>query len=173
MPGFEAADEFGQSYLAAAFEAFGEEDGLDGFDGLVEVAIDDDVIIFGPVAHFVGGFGHAAVDFGGVVLGAREEAALEFVPGGREDEDADEIVARFFRQLLGALPVDIEQNIAALGEGFFDGQARGSVIIAENLGMFEQLVAVDEEVEFGRVDEAVVFAIDLARAGGAGGDGDG
>ena len=44
---------------------------------VVDIAVDDDVVVFGPMAHLVGGLGHALGDDLGAVLGARAQAPLE------------------------------------------------------------------------------------------------
>ena len=64
------------------------------------------------MAHLVRCLGHAGADHVFRVLGAGAQAALQLLGTGRQDEDADQIVARLFGELLGALPVDIETSVA-------------------------------------------------------------
>src|SRR5262249_26968143 len=72
--GAQAVDEIGEAGLARAAQALGGDDRLHLGDARVEVAVDDDVIVFRPVAHLFGGFRHARGDGRGAVLGARPEA---------------------------------------------------------------------------------------------------
>src|SRR5438067_2913385 len=72
----QAVDEIGEADLTGAPEALGGDDRLNFRNARVEVAIDDDVIVFRPVTHLFGGFRHARGDGGGAVLGARPEAHL-------------------------------------------------------------------------------------------------
>ena len=73
--------------------------------------------------------------------------------------------ARIFAiELLRALPVDVEQHVAAGGERGLDRLARRAVAIAVHLGLFEQLVGVAHRLEAAPRDEMVVHAVDLARA---------
>src|SRR5437773_9480572 len=73
----QAVDEVGEADLAGAAEALGGDDRLNLRNARVEIAVDDDVIVFRPVAHFFGGFRHARGDGGGAVLGARSQARFE------------------------------------------------------------------------------------------------
>src|SRR3990172_5525460 len=70
IPLAQALDELVQADLALAAQAFGDDDGLHLADAVLEVAIDQDVIVFGPMAHFVGGLGHASRHLDGAVAGA-------------------------------------------------------------------------------------------------------
>ena len=59
-----------QAGLSLALEPLGGENRAHLRESLVEVAIDDDVVVFGPMTHLVRGFGHAAVNRFVVVLRA-------------------------------------------------------------------------------------------------------
>src|SRR5438046_10400965 len=69
----QAVDEIGEADLAGAAEALAGDNRLNFRNARVEVAVDDDVIVFRPVAHFSGGFPHAR--------GAGRGAGLAGVPG--------------------------------------------------------------------------------------------
>ena len=58
---------------------------------------------------------------GFVVLAAAYAAAFPIRRPRAADEDADEIASGFFAQLLRALPVDVEQNVAACASAFATG----------------------------------------------------
>ena len=64
------AHEIGQADLPLALEPLGREDRPHFGEGVVIVAVDDDVVVFRPMAHFAGGLGHAGADDGLAVLGA-------------------------------------------------------------------------------------------------------
>jgi hypothetical protein len=70
----QAVDEIGEADLTSAAEALGGDDRLNLRNARIELAVDDDVIVFRPVAHFFGRFRHARGDGGGAVLGARAGA---------------------------------------------------------------------------------------------------
>src|SRR6266705_3153930 len=53
------ANEGGQSGLAFALEPFGRQDRADIGKRPLDIGIDHHVVVFGPMAHFLGGLGHA------------------------------------------------------------------------------------------------------------------
>ena len=120
------------------------------------------------MAHLVGRPRHAFGDDFVTVLGAGAKPALELGGRGRKDEDTDEIVAGVLGELLGALPVYVEQRILARRQCLLHRGAQGAVVVAENLGIFEKFLAVDHQVELGEIDEVVVLAGDLSGTLGAG-----
>ena len=63
------------------------------------------------MAHLVGGATHAALDHRIGILCARVQPTLEIGRGRRQNEYADDVVARFFAQLLRTLPIDVEQHV--------------------------------------------------------------
>src|SRR5438477_6489170 len=73
----QAVDEIGETDLAGAAETLGGDNRLNFRNARVEIAVDDDVIVFRPVAHLFGGFRHARGDGGGAVLGAGAQARFE------------------------------------------------------------------------------------------------
>ena len=75
-------------------------------------------------------------------------------------------------QLLRALPVDVEQDVLASGQGALDSGLGRAVGVAVDARMLEQLAAGRHPVEAGLVDEQVVDAVGLAGALRAGGDRD-
>ena len=99
----------------------------------------------------------------------RLEPALQFPDGRRQDENADEIVARFFAQLLRALPIDIEQHVAAGAQCVDDRPARRAVAMAEHFGPLQQLAFFDHGIEATAIDEMIIAAVDLAGPLAAGG----
>ena len=98
--------------------------------------IDDDVVAFRQLAPLVAGAAHPSPDHLVGVLRARVQALLQVGGGRRQDEDADDILARLLPQLLGTLPVDIEQHILSGRKRGFDRRARPAVALAEPIGPF-------------------------------------
>ena len=155
------------SDLALAAQALGLEDRLDPLEARRQIAIDDDVIVLGPMAHLVGRLRHAAGDLLLAVLRTGAQATLELAGGGRQDEDADQILRRPFGKLLGSLPIDVEQDILAIGQCGLDRCPRRAVVVVENAGMLEEFAPIDHAAKRCRVEELVVDAVLLAGPLGA------
>ena len=83
---------------------------------------------------------------------------FQFLGGGRQDEDRDQVVARRLLQLLGALPVDVEQDVAPVGQRRLHRRARRAVEVVEDARVLQQLAVRHHGVVPGTVDEAVVDA---------------
>ncbi|KIU01691.1 hypothetical protein QU38_00325, partial [Staphylococcus aureus] len=121
------ADESDQARLARTLQPLGIQDGVDRAIALVGIVIDQHIVIAVPMAHFVGGARHAGVDHFGRVGGAVDQALMEFLERRRQDEPPHHVAAGELEQLLGALPVDVEQHVAARIEDRLDMRARGAV----------------------------------------------
>src|SRR5215831_7690282 len=80
--------------------------------GILEVLVDYNEIELRRVAHLGLGGGEPATDRVFAVLAARAEPPLELSGRRRQDEDTDR-VGEEPSHLLCALPVDLEQDIAA------------------------------------------------------------
>ena len=91
-----------------------------------------DVVVLGPMAHLVGRLGHALGDDLWRILGARDQALLEVARRGRQDEHRHQVVAALLLELLRALPVDVEQHVAAGLERRLDRRARRAVVVVEH-----------------------------------------
>ena len=100
------------------------------------------------------------------------QARLELGHGRRQDEDRHDIDRHLFLQLLGALPVDVEQHVPAFTHRGFNRFARRTVVIPVHLRPFEQRVAVAQTFEFPLGNELVVHALDFTLAALASGDAD-
>lgn len=71
-------DEIGQADLALAAQPLCAQDRAHAFHTGIDVVVDDDVVIFRPMAHLVGGLGHPPRHDIGTVLGAGMQAPLQF-----------------------------------------------------------------------------------------------
>lgn len=158
--------------LGGLFQASADENRLELIQGQIEIIVDDQIVIFDIVAHFGGGLLHAAFDDVPVVLPAVVQALAQGGGAGRQDEHGAGIRCQT-AYLLGTLPVDLENQVVALGQGLSYPGVRGTVIVAEDFGMFKKLAAADHGLEVVYAGEVVVDAIGFTRTGGAGGMGNG
>src|SRR5438552_1025559 len=114
-------DKIVQADLTLAAQALGLQDRLNAAEARIQIAIDDDVVVLGPMAHFIGRLGHAARHLFLAVLGSGAQTTLEFAGRWRQDEDADQIFGRPLSELLGPLPIDVEEHIVPRGQRRLDG----------------------------------------------------
>src|SRR6185312_421878 len=76
-PAAQAVDEIGKADLPVAAQPLHLEDVGDGSDAAREIVVDDDVVVFRPVAHLVARLGHARCDDRLAVLRPAAQPALE------------------------------------------------------------------------------------------------
>ena len=124
------------------------------------------------MADFARGAAHPAGDDVLAVGRAVVETAGEFGDRGREDEDAHQILAHRRVKLLRALPVDVEQHVAAGLERGLDRGLRRAVMMIEDGRPFGEFALVRQRLELGVANEMIVTAFDLAGAHRARGGGD-
>src|ERR1044072_1215791 len=89
---------------------------------------------------------------------------LELLCGRRQNENADQVAARFLTELLGALPINIKQNVAPRLQSLYDRPARRAIAMAENLRPFEKFAMGGQVIEAGGIDKMIIAAVDLAFA---------
>ena len=65
---------------------------------------------------------------------------------------------RYF-QLSRTLDIDVEHQVLALPRGRFKRLAIGAVVVAENLGVFQELAAGQPLLEVLAADEDIVLAV--------------
>ena len=82
---------------------------------------------------------------------------------GGQDEDAHQVALHGLGKLLAALPIDVEDHVAAGIERAFHRVARGAVPVTEHLRAFEERPALPQAGETGLVDKVIVPAVDLVR----------
>lgn len=156
---------------------FGLNDGTEGGEVVLNGAADDDVTVARPLGHFGGGALEAVFDFLGCFCAALEEAAAEFFYAGRDEEDVHQGIADLGvgagADGFGTGGVNIQQHVAAFGEGFEDGGFEGAVAVLVDGGVFEEFPCGDTGGKFFFGEEVVILAIDLAWPGLARGAGDG
>ena len=75
----------------------------------------------------------------------------------RQHKNADRLRDRYL-QLSRTLDIDVEYQVFALVRGRFKRLAVGAVVIAENLGIFEELAACQAILEVLTADEDIVDA---------------
>src|SRR5215510_4196884 len=112
----QAAHKIIKTWLTFTLEALSGQNGPDIAKCLIDLAVDYDVIVFGPMTHLVGRLRHSPIYGLIIVLGARAQAPLQFRNRWRQHENAYQVAARLVAKLLGALPVDVKQNVATNGK---------------------------------------------------------
>src|SRR3954453_13047545 len=132
------ADEIVEEDAARRLQPLGLEDVVDELAAFLRVVVDQHIIIFGPMAYLGRGAVHAAADHLPAVGAARAKAALELGHRGRQDEDADDVRIDLL-QLLRALPVDVEQHVAAALDRLHHLALERAVAVAEDVRPFEEL----------------------------------
>jgi len=156
--------------LAFLLELIGAENRLQIVQSVGKIVIDDQVIVVDVVAHFADGFTHAAFDDRVAVLAAVGQALVQGFQGRRQDEDRPRL-GHQLAHLLGALPVDFQDQVVAFVQGLLQVALRGAVEVAEHFGALKEGAVLDHLDELGALDEVIVNAVHLARAHGAGGVG--
>ena len=68
------------------------------------------------------------------------QPAAQFVDAGRQDEHATTSVSAFWIELLGALPVDVEQEVVPFLAARLDLRLGRAVAVAEHVRPFEEIV---------------------------------
>src|SRR4029078_9315014 len=96
------------------------------------------------------------------ILAARVKAMLQLGHGRWKQKDGDEMLAEVGLELARALPVDVEENVAALAKRLLHGRLGSSVAIAEDVGPFDELAGFDHSIELAIVDEMIIDALLLA-----------
>ena len=138
----ELIDEFAEPGLTMRLQALGREDLTHARHALLEIAVDQHVVVLGEMGHVGRDLAEAPAHHRFGILGAPPQPSLQLGHRRRQDEHADHVGARL-AQLLGALPVDVEQDVAARGERLLDRRARRAVAMAVDLGVLQQLAGFD------------------------------
>src|SRR5712692_2854969 len=130
------------------------------------------IIELGHVTDFLAGVAQSPLDCFFGVLSPPAQPALELLQdrGRRKDEDAHR-VGKSLSDLLGALPVDFEQDVQSLGARFGDPLLGSAVAVSVDLGRFQKLAALEHRVESLAVDETILAPVRFARARGPRGEG--
>ena len=104
--------------LRALQQLVGTKHRLQVAEGMAEIVVDHQIVVFDVVTHLADGLTHAALDDLAAVLAAIGQAVAECFAGRRQDEDRFRL-GHQFAHLLGALPVDLQDQVDALGQGLF------------------------------------------------------
>src|SRR5438874_675865 len=148
--------------ISSGFGALATDDAGELALGGFEVFVNYNVFEFAGVRELLARIRHALADDGIGVLRPHAHAPLELLDRGRQDEDADAVRVEP-AHLLRALPVDLENDVFAAGDGIEDHFLRRAVVVAVHLGAFQEFAALAHRPEAALVDEVVVDAILLAR----------
>ncbi len=147
-----------------ALEPLGGEDRCHAREALLDIVVDQDIVIAVPVADFVRRTVHAGLDHLGRIGRAAFEPLAQLGHRGRQDEHAHDIAAGELVKLLRALPVDVEQDVAALLEHVPDLRLGRAVAMAEDMRPFEEFVVRDHRAEGFEIDEVIIDAVHFAGA---------
>ncbi len=124
----------------------------------VEVVVDEDVVELSAVLDLALGVPDPPLDHLVGVLGPGHEAAAQLGQAGRQDEHAHGVFGAFGGDLAGALPVDVEQDVATFRQRALDGLPGAAVAVAVDVGPFQEGIRVDALLELSIVDEVIVAA---------------
>ena len=107
-----------------------------------------DVVVLGPMGDVGRDLGQPRCCTTGSASWARRRSrrSSSAVDGGRMNT-AHHVVARDLAQLLRALPVDVEQHVAARRRAPLDRGPRRAVAVAVDLGVLEQLARGDHGLD--------------------------
>ena len=158
--------------LLSVGEATGRDDGFELQEGRVEIFVDYNVLEFRSMRHLGTGAEEAARDCLRRIGSAVIKAPFERFNRGRQNEDAHG-AGEALSNLTRTLPIDLEQNVMALGHFVFDPDAVRTVVVAVYECGFEKFVARLHGFEFFNGDEMVFAAVDLSRTRIARREGDG
>ncbi len=122
------------------------------------------------MTHLADGFAHTAFDDLVAVLTPIGQALAQRLLSRRQNEDRA-CAGHQFANLLGALPVDLQNQVMTFVQRLLQTALRGPVHIAEDFSLFEKIAVLDHAHEFGAIDEVVVHAVHFARTHGPGGVG--
>src|SRR6266581_936485 len=158
--------------LAGKRQSGGTHDGCKVPPGFFKLLVNNNIIKLGDVTDFLAGGAQSPPDGFFRVLAPSAQPALELLQdrGRRENEDAHR-VGKSGSDLLGALPVDFEQDVPALGARFGDPLLGGGVAVSVDLGRLQELAALEHRVEGLAVDEMILAPVHFARARGPRGEG--
>ena len=97
---------------------------------------------------------------------------FEDLAGGRQNKNRHSLGQLIF-QLCRTLHVNVEYQVLSGVPCLVELADVGTIIIAENVGIFEEFALGDAGFEIGGGDEEIIFAVHFLASGGPGGVGDG
>ena len=150
----------------------GAHDRAKFFDVLFHRSADERVAVFAPFFHFGGGVAKARGDLIFALGAALAQAAAEFIESRRHYENIGERVldesVRTLADAGGAERIDIEQDIDAMLQLRDDGGLERAVMVAVDLGVFQEISGLDVGLECFLGEKMVILAVDFSGPRGAG-----
>ena len=131
--------------------------------GALEIVIDDKVIVFSVVAHFIHCFFHAPGDCVAVLTGAFFQAYAQLIDGRWEYEYTD-CRAELCADPLCPLPVDLEHYVITSSQLLFDPLSRSAIAVIEDCCAFYKEIVRDHFLESRDINKMVVDSIGFAGA---------
>ncbi len=88
---------------------------------------------------------------------------------GRQNEYADQIIAGLFLELLGTLPVNVEEHITTRFESLINRRRRRAVRVVKNHRVLEKGIGPAQRFKAIGTDKVIVTPIDFGRSSWPGG----
>src|SRR6185503_8160925 len=92
----QSVDKAGESDHPLALQALSRKDRPRHREGPVEVLVDDDIVVFAPLADFLASIRKPPLDCSGRILGASLKPGAKFAKVWRQHKNAHEIAPNFF-----------------------------------------------------------------------------
>src|SRR5579863_247527 len=157
---------------APAGQALGAHNRLQAFDGLPQVIVDQNIVVFVVILNLTAGRDQTALDNLFFVFASVAQAPFQRLAVRRQNKNTDSLSEPVF-DLLRALHVNIEQNVSSLSFCLAQHIPASSVVVAEYFGVLQKFIRVNHALELVARHEKVLLAIFLASPRQASGVGDG
>src|SRR3984893_28394 len=125
----------------------GPHDGGQRFGGRLQIIIDQQVIVLTVIPDFASGIAQPALDHVTGILRAGTQPLFEDLAGWRQDKNGNR-VRNLTLQLSRTLDINVEHEVLALPLGQLEGGAVRAVVIAEDIGMLQELIPGHARFEF-------------------------
>ena len=139
----------------------GDHDGLDPCHSFLQYAVDHAVIIFFDIRKLLEGFAEPQFDGFGRLGAAAGQALAQLRHRRRQDKDKH-AVRIIFLDLERSLHVDLQNHVRAAGQLFQHRPLGRAVVVAIDLGEFQQLAAGDMVLKGLNIGEKIADAVDLS-----------
>src|SRR4029077_3230375 len=149
-----------------------EQDRLQRVDRFFQAVVNQNIVVFVVILNLTRGRDQPALDHLFRIQAAGAQPLLQFPAIRGHDEDAYGVSNSAF-DLRCTLDIDVKQEVLSFLVGQGQKPARGAIVVAIELGMFEKFIFADHFFKFGRRHEEVLPSVLLAGARRPGGVRDG
>src|SRR5215469_4279801 len=154
---------FGRSFPRAS-QSFREYDGAQFIGGLFQAVVHQNIVVFVVILNLLAGRVQPAVDDLGAVQTPIVESPLQFLAVRGQYKDADG-AGNPGLYLGRPLHVDVEQQVVVVLLGLAQEPARRAVVVAEHVGVLEELVVAHHAFEFLAGNKEIFAPVLLAPPG--------